>query len=66
MKRVLPYQVLVFITNEKNIKSSYNKKNFKMSAPTLYDQFELPDGSYSLSDIQDYFEYILKKTWRKH
>ena len=32
-----------------------------MSAPTLYDQFELPDGSYSLSDIQDYFEYILKK-----
>ena len=42
----------------KNIKSSYNKKKFKMSAPTLYDQFELPDGSYSLSDIQDYFEYI--------
>ena len=25
------------------------------------DKFELPDGSYSLSDIQDYFKYILKK-----
>ena len=24
-------------------------------------KFELPDGSYSVSDIQDYFEYIIKK-----
>ena len=32
-----------------------------MSAPTWNDEFELPDGSYSISDIQDYFEYILKK-----
>ena len=32
-----------------------------MSAPTWSDEFELPDGSYSLSDIQDYFEYIIKK-----
>ena len=32
-----------------------------MSAPTWSDKFELPDGSYSISDIQDYFEYILKK-----
>ena len=44
----------------KNIKSSYNNK-FKISAPTWNDKFELPDGSYSVSDIQDYFEYILKK-----
>ena len=29
--------------------------------PTWNDEFELPDGSYSVSDIQDYFEYILKK-----
>ena len=40
-----------------NIKSSYNNNKFKMSAPT----FELSDGSYIVSDIQDYFEYILKK-----
>ena len=45
----------------KNIKSSYNNNKFKISAPTWSDKFELPDGSYSISDIQDYFEYILKK-----
>ena len=45
----------------KNIKSSYNNNKFKVSAPTWNDKFELPDGSYSVSDIQDYFEYILKK-----
>ena len=44
----------------KNIKRSYNNK-FKISAPTWDEEFELPDGSYSISDIQDYFEYILKK-----
>ena len=42
----------------KNIKSSYNNNKFKISAPTWNDEFELPDGSYSVSDIQDYFEYI--------
>ena len=45
----------------KNIKSSYNNNKFKISAPTWREEFELPDGSYSISDIQDYFEYILKK-----
>ena len=45
----------------KNIKSSYNNNKFKTSAPTWSGEFELPDGSYSVSDIQDYFEYILKK-----
>ena len=45
----------------KNIKSSYKNNKFKLSAPTWSDEFELPDGSYSISDIQDYFEYILKK-----
>ena len=45
----------------KNIKSSYNNNKFKISAPTWSEEFDLPDGSYSVSDIQDYFEYILKK-----
>ena len=45
----------------KNIKSSYNNNEFKVSAPTWNEEFTLPDGSYSVSDIQDYFEYILKK-----
>ena len=42
----------------KNIKSSYNNNKFKIYAPTWNDKFELPDGLYSVSDIQDYFEYI--------
>ena len=45
----------------KNIKNSYKNNKFKVSAPTWSDEFELPDESYSISDIQDYFEYILKK-----
>ena len=43
----------------KNIKPHKNNK-FKISAPTWNEEFELPDGSYSVSDIRDYFEYILK------
>ena len=45
----------------KNIKSEYNNNKFKISAPTWNDTFDFPDGSYSVSDIQDYFEYIIKK-----
>ena len=44
----------------KNI-SSYSNNIFKISAPTPNDKFELPDRLYSVSDIQDYFGYILKK-----
>ena len=44
----------------RNIKSSYNNNKFKISAPTWNDEFELADGLYSVSDIQDYFKYILK------
>ena len=44
-----------------NIKSEYNNNKFKISAPTWNDTFDLPDGSYSISDIQDYFEFIIKK-----
>ena len=45
----------------KNIKSSYNNNKFKISATTWSEEFDLQDGSYSVSDIQDYFENILKK-----
>ena len=44
-----------------NIKSSYNNNKFKISVPTWNDELDLPDGSYLISDIQDYFDYILKK-----
>ena len=57
----------------KNIKSSYNNNEFKISAPTWNEKLELLDGSYSVSDIQDYFEYILSifsknimKRWTIH
>ena len=46
---------------EKNIKSEYNNNKFKIPAPAWDDKFDFPDGSYSISDIQDYFEYIIKK-----
>ena len=45
----------------KNIKKSYKKNKFKISAPTWNEKFELPDDSYSVSDIPDYFKYIIKK-----
>ena len=45
----------------KNIKSEYDNNKFKISAPTYNDEINLPDGSYSVSHIQDYFEYIIKK-----
>ena len=45
----------------KNIKSAYDNKIFKISAPTSNNEFDLPDGSYSISDIQDCFEFIIKK-----
>ena len=45
----------------RNIKSSYNNNKFKISAMISNKEFELPDGLYSASDIQDYFEYLLEK-----
>ena len=45
----------------KNIKSANSNNKFKISAPTWNDEFDLPDGSYSIADIQDYFEFIIKK-----
>ena len=60
-KKVIALSNLSIYYTWKNIKSSYNNNKFKISAPTWNDKFELPDGSNSVSNIQDYFEYILKK-----
>ena len=54
------YQNLSIYYTWKNVKSSYNNNKCKISTPTWNDKFELPDGSYSVSNIQDYSEYILK------
>ena len=45
----------------KNIKSEFNNNKFKISALTWSKTFDLPDGSYIIADIQDYFEFIIKK-----
>ena len=45
----------------KNVKSIYENSKFKISAPTWNESFDLPDGSYNISEIMDYFEYIIKK-----
>ena len=60
-KRVIAFSKLSIYCTWKNMKSSYNNNKFKISSSTWNDEFELIDGSYSVSDIQDYFEYILKK-----
>ena len=44
----------------KNIKPAYNNNQFKISAPTWNNEFDLPDGSYSVSDIQDNFKHIIE------
>ena len=41
---------------------AYNNNKFKISVPTWNDRFDLPDVTYSVSNIQDYFEYLVKKT----
>ena len=45
----------------RNIKSACNNNKFKVSVSTWDDTFDLPDGSYSIADIQDYSEFIIKK-----
>ena len=45
----------------KTIKNSYKNNKFKTSAPTWNEKFELPDRSYCIPDIQNYFKYIIKK-----
>ena len=48
------------------MKKSYKNNEFKISATTWNEEFKLSDGSYSIADIQDYFQYILKKAWKKN
>ena len=45
----------------KNVKSSYNNNKFKISAPIWNETFDIPDGSYSIATLQDYFGYVIKK-----
>ena len=59
--RHVALQNLTFYYTLINIRKQYKNNKRKIIAPTRNDEFELPDGSYSVSDIQDYMEYIIKK-----
>ena len=58
VEKVIALSNLSIYYTWKNVKSSYNNNQFKISAPTWNDEFELPDGSYYVLDIQDYFKYM--------
>ena len=57
---------LIFIDYSSILKKSYKTINLKYQAPTWNKEFELPDRSYSVSDIQEYFEYIFRKHGEKN
>ena len=59
-KHVALQNLSIYYTR-KNIRKQYNNNKLKIIAPSWNDEFELPDGSYSVSDIQDYTAYIIKK-----
>ena len=59
-KHVAPQNLSIYYTQKVTRKQFTNNKP-KIIAPTWNDEFELPDGSYSVSDIQDHIEYIIKK-----
>ena len=63
--KYIPLSNLSIYYTWKNIKKSYKNKKFEISAPAWNEEFESPDGSYSISHIQDYFAYILKKYGEK-
>ena len=63
LKRSDKYDVLSNLSicyTWKNIKKSYEDNEFEILAPTWNEEFQMSDGSYSILDIQDNFEYILK------
>ena len=59
-KNMAPANLSIYYTC-KNVKSIYKNNKFKILAPTWNETFELPDGSYNISEMQDYIEYIIKK-----
>ena len=58
---MLLFKTYLFLTCGKKIRKQYKNNKLKVIAPTCNDEFELPDASNSVSDIQDYIEYIIKK-----
>ena len=55
---MLLYQVLACTVHGKK---SYKNIRYKISGSTWTEKSELPNGSFPLSDIQDYIDYFIKK-----
>ena len=60
-KNIALANLSIYYNTWKNVTSDYNNNKFKISAPTWNDTFDVPDGSYSIVALQNYFEYIIKK-----
>ena len=60
-KKKYGFSKLKYLLHLESIKREYNNNKFKTSAPNWNETFDLPDGSDSIDDIQDYFEFIIKK-----
>ena len=50
----------------KNVRKEYNNGKFKITTPSWSEEFELPDGSYTVTDINDYFQFIVEKHTKDH
>ena len=61
----LLYEILVSIIHGKTLKKLYKNNRFKLPGPTREDSFELPNGSYSVLEIRDYFNEIIIKNKKK-
>ena len=61
MNKHVSFQNLSIYYTQRNRRKQYKNHKLKIIAPTWNDEFELPDGSYSVSDIQDYIEYVIKE-----
>ena len=65
MIKMLLYQILVCTSHRKKLKKKSYKNKLKISVPTWNKKLDLTDGSYSVSDTQDYFEHIFKNTEKR-
>ena len=59
-KHVTLQNLSIYYT-QKNMKKHYKNNKLKIISPTWNDEFDLSDGFYSVLDIQDYIEHIIKK-----
>ena len=50
----------------RNVTKANKNGKFKITAPSWSEEFELPEGSYNVSDVNNYFNYIVKKHTKDH